>query len=125
MAKRKKKENTEALLDEIVNGMQEVRAKEIVVIDLRGVDNAMADYFVVCHATSNTQVEAIARSVEKETMVNLGEKPVHTEGKQNAQWILMDYFNIIVHIFGESAREYYALEDLWADAEFTRYEEVA
>jgi ribosome-associated protein len=85
----------------------------------------MTDYFVVCHGSSSTQVEAIARSVEKETLLNLGEKPFHVEGKQNSQWILMDYFNVVVHIFNETTRNYYSLEELWADADFTRYEEVA
>lgn len=125
MTKRRKKEDTEILLGEIVKGMQEVRAREIVVIDLRGADGAMTDYFVVCHGSSSTQVEAIARSVEKETLLNLGEKPFHVEGKQNSQWILMDYFNVVVHIFNETTRNYYSLEELWADADFTRYEEVA
>lgn len=101
----------------IVHGMQERKAHDIVVLDLRTVHHAMADYFIICHGTSTTQVEAIARSVEETVERELGESPSHLEGVANAQWILMDYFSVVVHIFEEGARRYYALEELWADAE--------
>jgi ribosome-associated protein len=120
-----KKDESEILLDQIVNGMQEVKARDIVVMDLRHVDNAMSDYFIICHGTSTTQVEAISRSIEKETLKNLGYRASHVEGERNAQWILMDYFDIIVHIFNDRMRDYYDLEELWADAAFTRIEDVA
>ncbi|MFN6379835.1 MAG: ribosome silencing factor [Flavobacteriales bacterium] len=120
-----KKDDTEILLDEIINGMQEVKAHEIVVMDLRHVENAMSDYFVICHGTSTTQVEAISRSIEKETLKSLGYRASHVEGERNAQWILMDYFDIIVHIFNDRMRDYYALEELWADAAFKRIEDRA
>ncbi len=120
-----KKDDTEILLDEIINGMQEVKAHDIVVMDLRHVENAMSDYFVICHGTSTTQVEAISRSIEKETLKSLGYRASHVEGERNAQWILMDYFDIIVHIFNDRMRDYYALEELWADAAFKRIEDRA
>lgn len=112
-------------MEEIVHGMQEVKAHDIVVMDMRHVPNAMADYFLICHGTSTTQVEAISRSVEKETVKTLGVRPSHVEGERNAQWVLMDYFDIIVHIFNDSMRQYYALEELWADARFERIEQRA
>lgn len=123
MAKKLKKDTVEILLNEIVDGMQEVKAKDIVIMNLKNVDHAMSDYFVVCHGTSSTQVEAISRSIERVTHEKLGQKPFHVEGKQNAQWVLMDYFDIIVHIFNETTRNYYAIEDLWSDALFERVEE--
>ncbi len=123
--KKKQISDTEILLSELINGMQEVKARDIVVLDLKKVDHAIADYFIVCHGSSSTQVEAISRSVEKETLKSLGIRPAHVEGARNAQWILMDYFDIVVHIFSEQAREYYAVEELWADAEFNRVEERA
>jgi ribosome-associated protein len=125
MAKKIVKETTEILLDEIIEGMLEVKAKDVVVMNLKNVDHAMADYFVICHGTSSTQVEAISRSVERTTQEKLGYKPAHVEGVQNAQWILMDYFDIVVHIFNETTRNYYAIEELWADALFSRVEESA
>lgn len=114
------KAGAEQLVDAIVYGMEEVKAHDIVVMDLRKVPNALSDYFVVCHGTSNTQVQAIADSVEKETFRMLQDEPAHREGARNATWILMDYVNVIVHIFSKDARGFYALEDLWADASVKR-----
>ena len=125
MATVKKKDNTEQLLKAIVSGMQEVKARDICVMDLRSTGSPVADYFVICHGSSTTQVEAISRSVEEFSLKLCKEKPWHTEGKRNAQWILMDFVSIVVHIFEESAREYYALEELWADAAVKRIEERA
>ena len=110
----------EQLVDAVVYGMEEVKANEIVVMDLRKVSNALSDFFVVCHGSSNTQVKAIADSVEKETFRMLNDEPAHTEGVGNATWILMDYVNVVVHIFSRDARDFYALEDLWADASVKR-----
>lgn len=114
------KAEAEQLVDAIVFGMEEVKAHNIVVMDLRKVPNALSDFFVVCHGTSNTQVQAIADSVEKETFRLLQDEPAHSEGTRNATWILMDYVNVIVHIFNKDARDFYALEDLWADASVKR-----
>lgn len=121
----KKKDNTEQVLQSIVDGMLEKKAQHIVVLDLRKLNSTVADYFVICHGTSTTQVEAIARSVEEFTEKELNESPLHIEGVTNAQWILMDYFTVVVHIFEEKARSYYDLEELWADAAVLPVEERA
>ncbi len=114
------KAGAEQLVDAVVYGMEEVKGHDIVVMDLRKVPNALSDFFVVCHGTSNTQVQAIADSVEKETFRILQDEPAHREGARNATWILMDYVNVIVHVFSKDARDFYALEDLWADASVKR-----
>lgn len=103
----------------IVKGMQEKKASNIVVMDLRGVKNAFTDFFVVCSGNSDTQIEAISDSVEKITQ-NLKEKPWKNEGRQNKQWILMDYINVVAHIFLKEQREFYGLEELWGDAKFKK-----
>lgn len=111
---------TSDLLEAVVNGMQAVKANEITILDLRTIHHTMADFFVICHGTSNTQVKAIAQSVEKETSKNCGDAPWHIEGIQNAKWVLLDYVDIVVHIFDREARDFYALEELWADAAMKR-----
>lgn len=89
-------------------------------MDLRSVKHAISDFFIVCHGDSRPQVEAIARSVEEEVFKRLKETPIHAEGKQNAEWILLDYFHVVVHIFIKEKREFYAIEKLWADAEIKK-----
>lgn len=108
-----------ALVDVIVKGMQEKKAENITVIDLRDIDNSVCDYFVISNANSNTQVNAIADSVQKETLDVLGDKAWHKEGSDSAEWILMDYVNVVAHIFQTPVRDFYALEELWGDAEIT------
>ena len=107
---------SELLSQIVIQGIQEVKGHEILSIDLRNITNAVSDFFVICHGNSDTQVEAIARSVEDLVEEKLGEKPLHKEGTDNAEWILMDYFNVVVHIFKPESREFYNLEKLWADA---------
>lgn len=104
------------LSEVIVSGIQEVKGKNISVLDLSKLENAICDYFVICNGDSSTQVESIARSVEKETKKILNEKPWHSEGVQNAEWILLDYVNVVVHIFHTEKRDFYNLEELWGDA---------
>ena len=116
MAKKIKKVEKKELLEVIIEGMQELKAKNIVVMDLRAINSSVADYFVIATGTSSTQVEGICNSVEKFTEDLLEESPRRIEGKRNAKWILMDYFNIIVHIFDEETRAFYSLEQLWGDA---------
>ena len=113
------------LLDAVVQGMQEVKAKDIVHLDLREVPNTVCDHFIICHGDSSTQVEAIARSVERFTLQRLKEKPWHTEGKENAGWVLLDYVDVVVHVFLRDVRTYYGLDQLWADAIRNTYENVA
>lgn len=107
---------TKDLVENIVSGIQEGKGHEIVVIDLRELENSIAEYFIICHGTSTTQVEGIARSVEKEVQDHLEEKPFRKEGHRNATWVILDYSSVIVHVFHKETREHYALEDLWADA---------
>ena len=116
MAKKIKKVEKKELLEVIIEGMQELKAKNSVVMDLRAINSSVADYFVIATGTSSTQVEGICNSVEKFTEDLLAESPRRIEGKRNAKWILMDYFNIIVHIFDEETRAFYSLEQLWGDA---------
>lgn len=107
------------LKDAIIKGMQEKKGNQIKVLDLRKLKSSMADYFIICHASSDKQVSAIADSVEEFSRKLAGEKPLHIEGFESAEWILMDYFDIVVHIFQEEKREFYAIEELWGDAEIT------
>jgi ribosome-associated protein len=112
-------EASEELANWVVKGMQEKKAQEIVVMDLRDVHNAFTDFFVVCSGTSDTQIEAIADSVDKEVWES-GKIHVHAvEGKANREWILMDYYDVIVHVFLKDKREFFKLEELWGDAKFT------
>ncbi|MFZ6051604.1 ribosome silencing factor [Halocola ammonii] len=113
------------LLHTIIDGIQEVKGHEIVCLNLTEVPHAAADYFVICHGNSDTQVDAIARAVERETMDELRERPWHKEGQNNSEWVLLDYFNVVVHIFHKEARKFYELEDMWADAEVQRIENRA
>lgn len=107
----------ENLRDLIIDGMQEKKAKEIVSIDLRSLKNSVADFFVVCHADSKTHTDAIARSVEEYVSKKIGEEPFHKEGMGTSEWVLLDYLNVVVHIFQKEKRDYYGIERLWADAE--------
>lgn len=108
--------DSKTLTDSIVEGMQENNAKDITVLDLRKIKGAVCDFFVICAGESSTQVEGIADSVTRFTRKNLKEKPWHVEGKSNAEWILLDYVNVVAHIFYRDVRSFYDLEDLWADA---------
>ena len=109
------KSSEDALLLSIINGIEEVKGHDIKILDLRNIEAAIADYFIVCTGTSTTQVEAIARSAENFTRKELDERPRRVEGVRNAQWVLMDYFTIIVHVFYEPMREHYDIEGLWSD----------
>jgi ribosome-associated protein len=113
-----------ALVDVIVKGMQEKKAENITVVDLREIDNAVCDFFVISNANSNTQVNAIADSVQKETLETLGDKAWHKEGTETSEWILMDYVNVVAHIFQTPVRDFYALEELWGDANITKIEAI-
>ncbi|MFZ5971923.1 MAG: ribosome silencing factor [Bacteroidota bacterium] len=125
MGKRKKAptHNTEKLRDLIVKGMQEKKANEIVVMDLRKVKNAVADFFIICSGSSDKQLDAIADSVDEEVFKGLKENPWHVEGKNNKEWMILDYINVVAHIFRKDRRTFYALEKLWGDAEITEIDE--
>ncbi|MBI1288998.1 MAG: ribosome silencing factor [Flavobacteriales bacterium] len=125
MKKSSRKAQTERLVEEIVNGLQEKKGKEIVSLDLRGIENAVTEFFVICTGDSNTHVNALARSVEEEVRKAIKDKPWHVEGTTNGEWVLLDYVNVVVHIFQRSVREHYNIEGLWADAIVKEYSEVA
>jgi len=112
-----KDHNSQLLIDSIVDGIQDVKGKNIVVMNLSSLPNAVAERFVICSGESSTQVDAIAQSVVRKTRKDLKEKPWHQEGTNNAEWVLLDYVNIVVHIFYKEIRDFYNLESLWADAE--------
>ena len=119
MAKKRKGANSETLSDVIVKGMQEKKATHIVVMDLRKIKNAVADFFVICSGNSDKQLDAISDSIDAEVFKKLKENPWHTEGKNNKEWMLLDYINVVAHVFRKDRREFYALERLWGDAEIT------
>ena len=123
MAKRRKADPVEKLTQAIVRGMQEKKAQDIVIMDLRSVRNAVADFFVICSGTSDKQLAAISDSVEEETLKTEAQEPWHKEGKQNKEWMLMDYIDVVAHVFRKDKRSYYALEKLWGDAEITPVED--
>ena len=110
------------LSDVVVQGIQEKKGNEIVRLDLKKIHSSVADYFVVCHAESSTQVKAIANSVEEEVFKATGQEPTRKEGLQHAEWIILDYIDVLVHIFKTDKRAYYGIEDLWGDAEFKYYQ---
>lgn len=116
MAKRAaKKTQSPELSDVIIEALKDKKGKDITIISMTAIPNSFCDYFIIAHGTSRTQVEALVSAVERKVKTELGFFPKHTEGLQNAEWVLLDYFDTIVHIFNETAREYYRLEDLWAD----------
>jgi len=116
MAKRKQSETSGMLADIIVKGMQEKLGLDIVKLNLSGIPNSITDYFVICHGASRSQVDAIADSVQFEVKKAIGAFPIHREGFENCEWVLLDYFDVVVHIFQEEKRGFYQLEKLWADA---------
>lgn len=109
------------LLESIIEGIKEKKGEEIVQINLRELENSVTDFFIICHAQSGRQVDAIADNVEKKLRKNLNEHVIHKEGFSQAEWVLLDYSNIVVHVFHKDARNQYQLEDLWGDGKFTRF----
>lgn len=116
--------SSEELSQCVIKGMQERKAVDVVLMDLQHVKNAVADFFVICSANSDTQADAIADSVEKEVYKLAKEDVWRKEGKNNREWILLDYVNVVVHIFQKEKRTFFNLENLWGDAEVTHIEEV-
>jgi ribosome-associated protein len=110
---------TTSLLDAIVEGMQEKKAKNITILNISKLENRVTDYFVVCDADSKTHVKSIADSIEDVVIKLTNEKAYHTEGHQNSEWILIDFINIVAHVFLKETREFYNIEGLWGDADIT------
>ena len=112
------------LITEIVKSIEDGKGLDIMLLDLREIENTVCDYFVISSGTSNTHVEAIAGAVSKNVSKALQEKPWHTEGEQTAEWVLLDYVNVVVHVFQKPIREHYDLESLWGDAKITTFSET-
>jgi ribosome-associated protein len=112
--------SNEKIIQQILNGILEKKGFDIVIMDLRGLLGSIANYFIICSGNSDTQTKAIADSIEETVKKNLGEKVWHSEGKAKGEWILLDYIDVIVHIFLPNSREFYKLEDLWGDAKMIK-----
>ncbi|MCB0457912.1 MAG: ribosome silencing factor [Flavobacteriaceae bacterium] len=112
----KKEVGSDLLVTEIIRGIEEVKGQDIQILDLREIENTVCDYFIICNGTSNTQVNAIVNSIQKLVSKALKEKPWHVEGSENAEWVLMDYVHVVVHVFQKHIREFYDIEGLWGDA---------
>lgn len=122
MVKIKKKDDAQTLIDSIVKGIQEKKGLDIVILDLGKLNSTVCDYFVICHGNSRPHTGAIADSVEAEAKKATGQFPRRREGFSNAEWILLDYLDVVVHVFQEPVRNFYKLEALWADAPRTTVE---
>lgn len=107
------------LITEIIAGIEDVKGENIMILDLREIENTVCDYFIICDGSSNTQVNAISGSIQKKVSKILKDKPWHVEGENNAEWILIDYVNVVVHVFQKQVREFYNLEGLWGDAKIS------
>ncbi len=118
----KKQAGTDQLITQIIRGIEEVKGNDIEILDLREIENTVCDYFIICNGTSNTQVNAIVNSIQKSVSKALKEKPWHVEGSDNAEWILMDYVHVVVHVFQKHIREFYDIEGLWGDAKSVKIE---
>ena len=116
----KPKSTEDELITTIISGIDDVKGLDISLLDLRDIDNTFCSYFIICSGSSNTHVNAIVSSVQKKVSKELKEKPFHAEGNDNSEWVLIDYVNIVVHIFQKHIREYYNIEELWGDAKTTK-----
>lgn len=118
----KKEVGTDQLITQVIRGIEDVKGQDIEILDLRELENMVCDYFIICSGTSNTQVNAIVNSVQKSVSKALREKPWHTEGTENAEWVLIDYVHVVVHVFQKHIREFYDIEGLWGDAQSIKIE---
>ncbi|MEQ9262534.1 MAG: ribosome silencing factor [Owenweeksia sp.] len=107
------------IVDSIVEGMEGVKGQNITIFNLSDIENSVCDFFVICDGNSNTQVNAISDSIEKVVREKLNDKPWHVEGRDNSEWVLLDYVNVVAHVFQKDIREFYDLDSLWSDAEVT------
>lgn len=114
--------SSDELIAQIIAGIEDVKGNDITIMDLRELENTVTSYFIICNGSSNTQVNAIVNAIQKKVSKNLQEKAWHVEGASQAEWVLMDYVNVVVHVFQKHIREYYDLEGLWGDAQITEIE---
>ena len=125
MGKKTVGRKSDVLVKAIIDSIKQHKGKEVVSLDLRKIETAVCDFFIICHGTSNTHIASIAENVRKEISKQMKEKPWHTEGEANKEWVLIDYFNVVVHIFNKEKRDFYKLENLWADANIKYIEQSA
>ena len=125
MTKKKMLDAADILANVIIEGMQENKAKEIVSLNLKKIETAVCDYFIICHGTSNTHVSAIADSIIDETIKTLKDKPFNREGLENGEWVLLDYGNVVAHVFQRETRGFYNIEKLWGDADIDHIKDIA
>ena len=120
----RQKVSTDELISIIIKGIDDVKGENIQLLDLRDIENTVCDYFIICSGNSNTQVNAISGSVQKVVSKEIKDKPWHIEGQGNSEWILMDYVNVVVHVFQKHVRDFYDIESLWGDAKITEINPV-
>ncbi len=113
-------ESTEKIKNSVLEGIRKIKGKELTIIDLNTIHYTECGFFVICHGNSSTHVSSIAQSVEETVKEEAGINAWHTEGYRNATWILLDFGEVVVHVFHEQARNFYNLEGLWADAKITK-----
>ncbi|CAI8228700.1 MAG: ribosome silencing factor [Flavobacteriaceae bacterium] len=114
-----KKGDVDALISLVLSGVEDVKGLDIQLLDLREIENTATDYFIICNGTSNTHVNAIVGSIQKTVSKAIQDKPWHVEGSENGEWVLLDYVNVVVHVFQKHIRAYYDIESLWGDAKVT------
>lgn len=115
----KKNVSADNLIAAILKAIDEIKGVDVQILDLREIENTVCDYFITCTGTSNTHVSAISGIIQKQVSKLTKEKPWHVEGERNAEWILLDYVNVVVHVFQKQVREFYDIESLWGDAKIT------
>ncbi|MGI9548204.1 MAG: ribosome silencing factor [Flavobacteriaceae bacterium] len=118
----KSKGSADELITLILHGIEEVKGLDTNLLDLREIENTVCDYFIICSGTSNTHVNAIVNSIQKTVREAIKDKPWHVEGSDHAEWVLLDYVNVVVHVFQKQTREFYDIEGLWGDAKVTLFE---
>ncbi len=116
--------DAKALTEVAIRGLQDLKGRNIVCMDLRGVDGAVSEYFVLCTGTSDRHVQALADSVQKFLREEADDRPINKEGLSTGEWVLLDYFNVVIHIFQRETRAFFRLEDLWGDADFEVIEDL-
>lgn len=116
--------STEEVKEIIIKSIQEKQGSDIVCLDLKDINEAITDYFIICHADSTVQVKAISDEINRQVKEQTGQYCNHTEGYENLEWVLLDYMDIVVHVFYHKRREFYKLEELWSDANVEVFEQV-
>ncbi len=116
-AKQTSTKNVELLHDAIIEAIRDRKANNIVSLNLSNIEDSVADYFIICSGDVNTHIKSIADNAEEDVRKKIGEKPWHAEGFENLEWVIVDYVNVVLHIFKKDIRDFYRLEDLWSDAE--------